>query len=408
MIRYPCYKYRVWSDTPDGSSKEAASAKKVETMQHRFSRPFQPTGAAGQLGDGGYPLRSVADRPAAFSMVELIVAMAVITILIALLLPAVAQVREAARRTQCLNHLRNIALAQIQFDQVHGRLPASGNFYDPGPGKGEVKFHHAWTISILPYVEQNNLYQSWDEDLPIDDPKNEPLTESEIPVYTCPSDISLIGSGDLSYVVNGGWGYTIRTGDGVGDCPVDWRNNMLDLNGDGKTCTGDDSVDDEDRKRYKYLGLFFVENWKSGGTVRHHSLNDVFDGTSQTFMVSENVRAGYDPDDERATFANPHPYRNVFYIGIPCIAGSCAKGTVDYSLCNSGADRINAGLESPEGQAPHPNSFHPEGVNMAYADGHASFISEEIDGAVYAALTSPQGRFLNGSPLEQVIVSGEY
>jgi prepilin-type processing-associated H-X9-DG protein len=76
-------------------------------------------------------------------------------------------------------------------------------------------------------------------------------------------------------------------------------------------------------------------------------------------------------------------------------------------VCNAGVNRINGGRASPEGRSPTPNSFHDGGVHMAYADGHVIFLSESIDGAVYAALASPQGLLLDGTPLRQGIVSGE-
>ncbi len=155
------------------------------------------------------------------------------------------------------------------------------------------------------------------------------------------------------------------------------------------------------------MGLFFLENWISGGTVRHHALADVKDGLSQTFMVTENARVGYDPLDGNASYASPDPFRCAFYIGNPCPTGTCAAGAVDYSLCNSGSYRINSGRAKPEGRSPVPNSFHEGGVHMAFADGHVTFLSESIDGAVYAALTSPQGMLLEMTPLQQAIVSGE-
>jgi prepilin-type processing-associated H-X9-DG protein len=139
--------------------------------------------------------------------------------------------------------------------------------------------------------------------------------------------------------------------------------------------------------------------------VRHYTLSDVGDGLSQTFMVSENVRTGYDPDNEGSTFASPDPHLCAFYVGNPCRQAMCSAGNVDYSRCNAGSSRINSGLMSAEGASPVPNSFHEGGVNMAYADGRVSFLSETVDGAVYAALASMRGLRLQKSPLAQVIVS---
>lgn len=342
-----------------------------------------------------------------FSLIELLVAIAIIAILLAMSVPAVTRARETAKKTQCLNHLRNLTFALTEFDEANRRLPASGNYFDAGSGGAP---HHSWAVSILPWVDQAPLYQQWDLDKPITDPVNVPLTQIHIPVFVCPVDLSRSKDqqGDLSYVVNGGVGFTVRRG-GVGDCAVDPGGMALDLNGNGVTCPADPSLDGtlSDDTLFKRMGLFFLENWERGPTVRHWALPDVHDGLSQTFLVSENVRAGYDPQDSQATFANPNPLRCAFYVGNPCRGGSCTAGNVDYAQCNAGASRINSGLASPEGQSPVPNSFHSGGVHMAFADGHVMFLSESIDGAVYAALASPQGRLLEGTLLQQGIVSGD-
>lgn len=341
-----------------------------------------------------------------FTMIELLVVLAVITLLLALSLPAVTKAREAAKRAQCMNNLRNIALALMQFEHVYQRFPASGNFYDPPFGSGGA--HHSWAIPILPFLDQSNLYQQWDLDQPFLSDQNEPLTHAYIPVYLCPADISRNEEkgGDLSYVVNGGWGMTIRTSDGVGDCPHSINGHRLDLNGDGQTCIGDSAIDNQDRDIYKAVGLFFMENWKVGGTVRHHSVATVTDGTTQTFLVGENVRTGFDPGDSKASFAAPFPNKTSFFVGVPCRNWTCAAGNVDYSVCNAGEHRINSGLWSAEGASAVLNSFHAGGVVMSYVDGHVKFLSENIDGRTYAALASPQGASLEGGPLAQGIIAG--
>jgi prepilin-type processing-associated H-X9-DG protein len=184
------------------------------------------------------------------------------------------------------------------------------------------------------------------------------------------------------------------------------------LNGNGVTCASDPKADGtpSDRALFKDLGLFFLENWRgelTGGTMRHYTLEDVRDGLSQTFLASENVRTGYDPESASSTFASSNPYLCAFYIGDPCRAGGCKPGNVDYAACNSNAARINSGLTRPEGTSPVPNSWHAGGVNVAYADGHVKFVFETIDGRVYAALASPQGVALRGTPLEQTAVAGD-
>jgi prepilin-type processing-associated H-X9-DG protein len=340
-------------------------------------------------------------------MIELIVVIAILSLLMALTLPAIGRARQAARRTQCQNNLRNLALGLTGFDLAQRRLPASGYIFER---HGVVRPHHSWGISILPYIDQEPLHSQWNYRRPIDSPVNAPLTMARIPVYLCPSDVTrspkVGGGGDQSYVVNGGMGYTTMI-NGVRDCPVDANGVVLDLNGNEVECPSDPEDDGRpsDRDFFKDTGLFFLENWNAGGTVRHYSLSDPGDGLSQTFLVSENVRTGYDPDNANSSFASPDAHLCAFYIGDPCRAGTCSAGNVDYRLCNAGWARINSGLASAEGTSPVPNSFHEGGVNMAYGDGHVSFLSEAVHGAVYAALASMRGLQLRKTPLEQVIVS---
>lgn len=345
---------------------------------------------------------------AGFTLVELLVSLAIISLLIALLLPALSGARESARRTQCMSNMRNIAIAMTSFDIAQKRLPASGNWgHDATLNSFPL---HTWAVAILPDVDQSALYNSWDRDKSVADPLNEPLSRSQIPVYQCPSDISLLGKGDLSYAVNGGVGYTTKHISGTRDVPVDFENRSLDLNGDGvfPHVLMPPSGAISDRDLFKRMGLFFMETWNTDITKRHHTLADVRDGLSQTIMLAENIRVGADPTYARGSFANPDPLRCAFYFADPCLNQRCDSGNVDYSLANAAAARINSGLTKPEGFSPVPNSFHAGGVIVALADGSVRFLQETIDGAVYAALLTPQGAQLDGLPLQQSIVGHEF
>jgi len=130
-------------------------------------------------------------RSRGFTLVELLVVVAIIAVLIGLLLPAVQSVRESARRTQCLNHLRQLGLAALQFHSARGRLPTAGDcsdgYHDPAQESRPLYgFENAgWHYQILPYLEQTSLTDrraksGWWGGTPA-------LVEVAIPTFNCPS-----------------------------------------------------------------------------------------------------------------------------------------------------------------------------------------------------------------------------
>lgn len=341
----------------------------------------------------------------AFSLVELIVVMAIIGLLIALLLPALGQSRAAARRIECMSRLRNVTLAMLNVVDSTGRFPACGNFTDTAP----FETRQSWVIDVLPWLDQAATASEWDHEASVSSPQNLPLTRRHFDVLVCPADISVKpadeGStyGNLSYVVNGGVGFTTYYA-GTHDCPVDFQGRKLDLNGDGFSCPANGG-DNQDKAIFLQLGLFFNETWKGGVSQRHHTPASVTDGLSNTVLLTENVRTGYNPasdaNPDTSGWASPGSFQTSFYIGNPCLDAICSAGAVDYSRSNSGEGAINGGLFKPEGKSPIPNSFHAGGVNLSFGDGRVQFVSQLIDGRVYAAIVSPQGGQLSGTALSQ-------
>ena len=102
-------------------------------------------------------------RRSAFTLVELLVVIAIIGILIGMLLPAVQSVREAARRTQCMNNMKQIGLAALNYESAHMHFPTTGyvdysvNWTDPSSYADEA---WVWGYSILPFIEQTNTYNA--------------------------------------------------------------------------------------------------------------------------------------------------------------------------------------------------------------------------------------------------------
>src|SRR4051812_26449490 len=185
-------------------------------------------------------------RPRAFTLIELLVVIAIIAVLIALLLPAVQSAREAARRAQCVNNLKQIGLGLHNYESSHGSFPAGYQswtgvgFRDPqtgdwGPGWG-------WLTALLPYVEQGNLYSSLNLNLPCWEAANTTLVKTSLAVYLCPTannpDLT-VGVTDIdlnlwqnatfaraNYVHNVGW-------NDIWSAPasVDYENQTLGANG---------------------------------------------------------------------------------------------------------------------------------------------------------------------------------
>jgi len=129
-------------------------------------------------------------RKRGFTLVELLVVIAIIGILIAMLLPAVQSVREAARRTACLNNVRQLVLSALNYESAHMHLPSAYRLDEGATATG----NGSWSVhaKLLPYCEQANAYRMVDFDLPWSDPVNvaSGVPTTRIPMYQCPSEVN--------------------------------------------------------------------------------------------------------------------------------------------------------------------------------------------------------------------------
>ncbi len=151
--------------------------------------------------------RALLDKPAAapaFTLVELLVVIAIIGILISLLLPAVQAAREAARQTQCTNNLKQIGVALHNYHATYGCFPA-GNIYEGVCCNVEAK--STWGLSLLPYIEQQPLFDQFDFTASTADAVNDPVVATHIALYACPSDLPM-----ETRVPDSGFGATKSTG----------------------------------------------------------------------------------------------------------------------------------------------------------------------------------------------------
>jgi prepilin-type N-terminal cleavage/methylation domain-containing protein len=147
-------------------------------------------------------------RHKGFTLVELLVVIAIIGVLVALLLPAIQAAREAARRSQCINNLKQLSLAHLNFESSRkGFVPMAKFWYNRqatapsnmGPGyhdfytgpPGGWYDDHGWYIPLMPYIEQSTIENVGDPDAPLSAAINEQVRKAHVNIHSCPSDLGL-------------------------------------------------------------------------------------------------------------------------------------------------------------------------------------------------------------------------
>ncbi|AGA30529.1 DUF1559 domain-containing protein [Singulisphaera acidiphila] len=372
-----------------------------------------------------------------FTLIELLVVISIIGVLVGLLLPAVNAAREAGRRTQCANNMRQLGLALINFSSSKNTFPNAGTFNDtsgasitsslaPGTIADTVKatWMSNWVVDILPYLDQQDLANAWDHAKPYmwstqsisGQPANLSIGNTALGVLRCPDDSSAqLGQGNLSYVVNGG--FTLfhgtqasYTGGVPNATPTPVSPSFVTMEwGTGIP---------------QRLGVMFLGSQAGGASFDYKTTPAaITDGSSNTLLISENTMAGFDSSGTLSggsptNWACPLPNYCMF-IGSPNVCGAtgavrtCVGGTAPLSLqadfttnppvdgpgwkqsntnSSTNGDYINGGQNVViKGTFPFSNSGHPSGCNMVFTDGATRFISSTIDGTVYSKMITPAG-----------------
>jgi prepilin-type N-terminal cleavage/methylation domain-containing protein len=288
-----------------------------------------------------------------FTLIELLVVIAIIAILIALLLPAVQQAREAARRTQCKNNLKQIGIALHNYVDTHRVFPpgwiAVDEFGIPSAHEGTSGV--GWAAMILPQMEQTNLYRLFNPNLPLTDPVNAPFLRAQMPAYKCPSDPQ-----PESFPIHEEGGGSVITELPIANYIASFGTDELD---GCENAPGD-------------LPVMANGICKSNGIFHHLSrtrIADITDGTTNTIMTGE-----------RRT-----EIKLDWYSTWP---GMIAEGEEAFQRVCGSSDHV------PNDPAAHFDDFsskHTGGAQFCLGDGSVRFVSENIDRGVYQSLATIQG-----------------
>jgi prepilin-type N-terminal cleavage/methylation domain-containing protein len=347
-----------------------------------------------------------------FTLIELLVVISIIAVLMSLILPAIQNAREAGRRTQCLNNLKNLGLAMHNYGTTNrGRLPSYGYF--AYTGSGNAVEGHSWVVELLPYLDQQTISDRWQKSLPWNDPTLFPNTqdsnqnlalETYIAVLACPDDASAHQiSGGLTYVVNAGVGNEIT----AIDLSIPQGHNFNLAGYDFSTPS--DTVSQSDVNITRDCGMFWANVTDTTGMYQNlvvsnqsQTLDTIYDGAANTIMLTENLNAGVGANGN--SWANPDAKSCTFYFPLEAPNGTLAGSTLLNPLASSTimpaqyqTPFINENKAGPDGDSPFPSSFHPGGVNYCNAEGGAKFLAEDIDRNVYLKLITPAGTKLRGT-----------
>lgn len=340
-----------------------------------------------------------------FTLIELLVVIAIIAILVALLLPAVQQAREAARRTQCRNNMKQLGLALHNYHDVAGMFPPSPVCGPLGTVGGAKETWNAWSgmAMILPYIDQAPLYNQlnfdvrWTLNDTANNIQNRTLTRSVIPGFACPSDP---GSGNkytvdmspVSYGFSAGpasdWSVggskpglvTFRTGTRLRDM-TDGSTNCIAMSelrigqNQGQWVAGTDP-----NPIYRVVIGPLERNVNPDGKVWNSSQAhiDLINAYYRSCLAAYNAGTGWDSqsDEQGRDWASGIVYRGPYHT---TLVGPNAGPS-----CDRDASVTNIDLKEP-------SSYHTGGVSVLLGDGSVKFVSENVDQGIWISAGTING-----------------
>ncbi|MEN6457831.1 MAG: DUF1559 domain-containing protein [Thermoguttaceae bacterium] len=329
-------------------------------------------------------------KRAAFTLVELLVVITIIGILVSLILPAVQAAREAARKTQCGNNLKQLSLAMLNYEQQNNVLPMSSNWFTP-------------QVFLLPHIEQQALYDLLDVSVQVSD--REPMRSAAATVvstFICPSDAEPVVHTYTSSA--GGSGVKTFSGSLVA-AGINYA-----INGSSGAGTSTTNID-----------VFVVDPTKGipdGICYKNAKLRtrDIKDGLSNTIAFSESLRGDGSTLSTTPSIGDMQIYAasvsNIMTVAANCDNNSPTAAInaatswrrmamTNWFMISQEAGPILKARFTPNSPVPDLNqarnwvnaarSRHPGGVNCGFCDGSVAFISDPIDATTWHALWTRAG-----------------
>jgi prepilin-type N-terminal cleavage/methylation domain-containing protein/prepilin-type processing-associated H-X9-DG protein len=344
--------------------------------------------------------------PRGFTLVELLVVIAIIGILIAILLPAVQAAREAARRVQCSNSIRQLGLAVLNYESTRKMLPPSSIWRVNGKldlsaveQKNNSQLAENWIILILPQIEEKSTLLAFTLSKPIPNAVNLAPRSHPIPLLVCPTDSYAVNpfngtSSSMTNQMGDGW----ARGNYAANASLAWMwygdGDADDFSGLGRKASPFDAGGWGNRYYRGVMGANIA--------VR---LKDIRDGTSKTIMLGE-IRAGIIPQDDRGTWAMSggasalwgHGYASDDDNGpnASTAKGDDAPDCSEIQAAAGGQVPLNRkGMPCWNGSGTNreqtARSLHTGGVNVCLCDGSVRFINDLIDRGTSSAAPAALG-----------------